>query len=56
VRDHGIAVQSGSFSGFPGPKYPNLWAVYAFPAVGVSNERVQAAIREQIAPPAGTRR
>ncbi|HEV8631643.1 MAG TPA: pitrilysin family protein [Thermoanaerobaculia bacterium] len=48
VRDKKVAVEVGSFSGFPGPKYPNLWAIYAFPAVGVTDEQVQAAIRAEI--------
>jgi predicted Zn-dependent peptidase len=48
VRDEQLAVDVGSFSGFPGGKYPNLWAAYAFPAVGISNEKVQAALRKEI--------
>ncbi len=48
VRDKRLAVFAASFSGFPGEKYPNLWAVYAVPARGVSNEQVQAAVREEI--------
>jgi predicted Zn-dependent peptidase len=48
VRDKNLAVQVVSFSGFPGEKYPNLWAVLAVPAVGVTNEQVQAAVREEL--------
>lgn len=48
VRDKKLAVEVQSFSGFPGEKYPNLWAVFAMPAVGVSNEQVQAALRAEI--------
>jgi predicted Zn-dependent peptidase len=48
VRDKRLAVFVASFSGFPGEKYPNLWAAYAVPARGVGNEQVQAAIHEQI--------
>jgi len=48
VRDGQLAVDVGSFSGFPGGKYPNLWAAYAFPGVGVTNEKVQAALRKEI--------
>lgn len=48
VRDKKLAVNVSSFSGYPGNKYPNLWAVYAIPAFGVENEKVQAAIREEI--------
>ncbi|HZF07785.1 MAG TPA: pitrilysin family protein [Thermoanaerobaculia bacterium] len=48
VRDQHLAVQVQSFSGFPGKKYPNLWAVLAIPSVGVTNEKVQAAIHAEI--------
>jgi predicted Zn-dependent peptidase len=48
VRDKKIAVTVQSFSGYPGEKYPNLWAVFAVPAFGVGNEQVQAAIREEL--------
>ena len=48
VRDKKIAVATASFSAFPGIKYPNLWAVYAFPARGSTNEQVRDAIRAEI--------
>lgn len=48
VRDKKIAVSLGSFSGFPGEKYPNLWAAIVYPAKGVSNAEVQAALREEL--------
>jgi predicted Zn-dependent peptidase len=48
VRDDKIAVASASFSGFPGDKYKNLWVAFAVPAKDVTNEQVQAAIREEI--------
>jgi predicted Zn-dependent peptidase len=48
VRDQHLAVQVQSFSGFPGKKYPNLWAVLAIPGVGVTNEQVQKAIHAEI--------
>lgn len=48
VRDKKLAIDVESFSGFPGEKYPNLWAVLAVPALGVSNEQVQAALRAEI--------
>jgi predicted Zn-dependent peptidase len=48
VRDKKLAIDVESFSGFPGEKYPNLWAVLAVPAFGVSNEQVQAALRAEI--------
>ncbi len=48
VRDRKIAADVGSFSGFPGTKYPPLWIAYAFPTPESSNEEVQAAIRAEI--------
>ena len=48
VRDRKLAVDVNSFSGFPGEKYPNLWAVLAVPAYGVTNEQVQTALRSEI--------
>jgi len=48
VRDKKIAVATASFSAFPGIKYPNLWAVYAFPSRGSTNEQVRDAIRAEI--------
>lgn len=48
VRDQKLAVEVEAFSGFPGIKYPNLWVVLATPAFGVTNERVQAALRTEI--------
>lgn len=32
VKEKKIAVNAGSFNGWPGNKYPNLFAVYSFPA------------------------
>lgn len=48
VRDERLAVAVQSFSGFPGDKYPNLWAVFVVPAPGATNDQVQAAIREEL--------
>lgn len=48
VRDRKLAVDVNSFSGYPGEKYPNLWAVLVVPAYGVSNEQVQTALRAEI--------
>jgi predicted Zn-dependent peptidase len=48
VRDKKLAIDVQSFSGFPGEKYPNLWAAFAVPAFGVTNQQVQAALREEI--------
>jgi predicted Zn-dependent peptidase len=48
VRDHQLAVQVNSFSGFPGKLYPNLWAILAVPGFGITNEQVQTALRAEI--------
>jgi predicted Zn-dependent peptidase len=48
VRDRKLAVDVNSFSGFPGEKYPNLWAVLVVPGYGVTNDQVQAALRTEI--------
>ncbi len=48
VRDKKIAAFSGSFSGFPGNKYPGLWLAFAIPAKDHTNEEVQTAIRAEL--------
>jgi len=48
VRDKKIAVQAAGFSGFPGNKYPNLFAFYAIPSRGHTPEELQAAVHEEI--------
>ena len=48
VRDKKIAAQAGSFSSFPGSKYPTLWIAFAFPSPGSTNEQVRDAIRAEI--------
>jgi predicted Zn-dependent peptidase len=48
VRDKKIAVQTGSFAGFPGEKYPNMQLFFAVPSRGIENEEVQVAIRTEI--------
>lgn len=48
VRDDRIAVSIGSFSSFPGSKYPALWIAYSFPAKGHTDEQVRDAIRDEI--------
>ena len=48
VRDKKIAAQAGSFSSFPGSKYPTLWIAFAVPSPGVGNEEVRDAIRDEI--------
>ena len=48
VRDQKIAAQAGSFSSFPGRKYPTLWIAFAIPSPGSTNEQVRDAIRDEI--------
>jgi predicted Zn-dependent peptidase len=48
VRDKKLAIQAQGFSGFPGQKYPNLFAFFAVPAQGKTNEECLAAIDEEI--------
>jgi predicted Zn-dependent peptidase len=48
VRDKKIAAQAGSFSSFPGSKYPTLWIAFAVPSPGIANEEVRDAIRAEI--------
>ncbi len=49
IRDKKLAIQAQGFSGFPGEKYPNLFAFFAVPAQGKTNEECLAAIDEEIA-------
>ncbi len=48
VRDQGIAAEAQGFSGFPGDKYPGLFAVYAVPLPGHSPEQMREAIHKEI--------
>ena len=48
VRDKKIAAFAGGFGGFPGQKYPNLFAFFAFPTPGHAPAELQAAIREEV--------
>lgn len=48
VRDQRLAVATQSFSSFPGRKYPNLWAVFAVAAPGITNTQLAAAIHEEL--------
>jgi len=48
VRDKKLAVQTGSFSSFPGEKYPNMQIFFAVPTKGVTNLEVQGAIRAEL--------
>jgi predicted Zn-dependent peptidase len=48
VRDQRSAVQVGSYSNYPGGRYPGLWLVLAIPATGVSSETMAEEIRSEI--------
>lgn len=48
VEDKKIAAQVGSFSSFPGSKYPTMWIAFAIPSKDATNEECQAAIHEEI--------
>ncbi len=48
VRDKKIAAAASGFSGFPGVKYPGLFAFFGVPTPGHTPEEIQAAIRAEI--------
>ncbi|MGI9102804.1 MAG: M16 family metallopeptidase [Terriglobales bacterium] len=48
VRDKKIAAESAGVTGWPGSKYPHLFAFYAVPMPGHTPEECQAAIRAEI--------
>jgi predicted Zn-dependent peptidase len=48
VRDKKIAAQAEGFSGFPGNKYPNLFAFFAIPSRGHTTQEIQSAVHEEI--------
>ncbi len=48
VRDKKIASFSAGFSGLPGVKYPHLFAFYAFPLPGHTNQEIADAIHAEI--------
>ncbi|MGC1784768.1 MAG: pitrilysin family protein [Acidobacteriaceae bacterium] len=48
VRDQKIAADAAGFSGFPGDKYPNLFAFYAVPTPGHTPEEMRAGIHAEI--------
>ncbi len=48
VRDKKIALTVEGFTGFPGVKYPQLFAFYAVPNQGHTNEELRAAIHQEI--------
>ncbi len=48
VRDQKIAADAEGFSGFPGEKYPGLFAFYAVPLPGHTPEEMRAAVHKEI--------
>ena len=48
VRDQKIAADAGGFTGFPGEKYPGLFAFYAFPVPGHTPDEMRDAIHKEI--------
>ena len=48
VRDKRIAAVAAGFSGFPGSKYPHLFAFYAVPIPGHTPDELRDAIHEEI--------
>jgi predicted Zn-dependent peptidase len=48
VRDQQIAAEAQGFSGFPGDKFPGLFAAYAVPLPGHSPEEMRTAIHKEL--------
>ncbi|WP_246301849.1 M16 family metallopeptidase [Granulicella arctica] len=48
VRDQRIAQTAAGFSGYPGEKYPGLFAVYAVPLPGHTDDEMRAAIEKEL--------
>lgn len=48
VRDQRIAAEAEGFSGFPGEKYPGLFAFYAVPVPGHTPDEMREAIHKEI--------
>ena len=48
VEDKQIAAVAQGFSGFPGDKYPGLFAFYAVPLPGHSDDEMQTAIHKEL--------
>lgn len=48
VRDQKIAAAAAGFAGFPGVKYPHLFAFFGVPTPGHTPDEIQAAIRAEI--------
>ena len=48
VRDQRVAAAAEGFSGYPGEKYPGLFAVYAVPLPGHTPDEMRAAIHKEL--------
>jgi predicted Zn-dependent peptidase len=48
VRDQKIAAEAQGFTGFPGDKFPGLFAVYAVPLPGHTPEQMRDAIHKEL--------
>jgi predicted Zn-dependent peptidase len=48
VRDQAIAAEAQGFSGFPGDKYPGLFAFYAVPLPGRTPDEMRASIHKEL--------
>jgi predicted Zn-dependent peptidase len=48
VRDQKIAAAAQGFSGFPGQKYPGLFAFYAVPLPGHTPDQMRDAIHKEL--------
>jgi predicted Zn-dependent peptidase len=48
VRDKKIASEAAGFTGFPGTKYPHLFAFFAFPLPGHTNKEISDSIHSEI--------
>jgi predicted Zn-dependent peptidase len=48
VRDQQIAAEAEGFSGFPGVKFPGLFAVYAVPLPGHTPDQMREAIHKEL--------
>jgi predicted Zn-dependent peptidase len=48
VRDQQIAAEAEGFTGYPGDKYPGLFAVYAVPLPGHTPAQMREAIHKQL--------
>jgi predicted Zn-dependent peptidase len=48
VRDQHVAAAAAGFSGFPGQKYPSLFAVYAVPLPGHTTAEMGEAVHKEL--------